>query len=81
MEAHSMDEYEREMEIIALLSNPDENYKYIKSKTDVVEHACEKTNETRQISLVEVEYFKDAGLTEDKANFCDKCNQVFIYRP
>ena len=76
-----MDEYEREMEIIALLSNPDENYTYIKSKTDVVEHACEKTNETRQINLIEVEYFKDAGLTEDKANFCDKCNQVFIHRP
>jgi hypothetical protein len=81
MEAYSMDEYEREMEIIALLSNPDENYKYIKSATDVIEHACEKTNETKKINLIEVEYFKDAGLTEDKANFCDKCNQVFIYRP
>jgi len=76
----SMDEYEREMEIIALLSNPDDNYTYIKTDQDVIEHACAKTNETKQIKLIEIEYFKDAGLTEDKANFCDKCNQVFIYR-
>lgn len=76
-----MDEYEREMEVIALLSNPDDNYTYINSETDVIEHACEKTKETRQIKLIEVEYFKEAGLKEDKANFCDKCNQVFIYKP
>ena len=76
-----MDEYEREMEIIALLSNTDENYTYIDCDTDVIDHACEKTNEQRQIKLIEVEYFKDAGLKEDKANFCDKCNQVFIYKP
>ncbi len=76
-----MDEYEREMEIIALLYNVDENYSYVECDKDVIEHACEKTNETRQIKLIEVEYFKDAGLKEDKANFCDKCNKVFIYKP
>jgi len=76
-----MDEYEREMEVIALLSNPDDNYTYINTDQDIIEHACKKTNETKKITLIEVEYFKDAGLTEDKANFCDKCNQVFIYRP
>ena len=76
-----MDEYEREMEIIALLSNPDENYTYIHCNTEVIDHECEKTHEQRQIKLIDVEYFKDAGLKEDKANFCDKCNQVFVYRP
>ncbi len=76
-----MDEYEREMEIIALLSNPDENYAYINCETEVISHACEKTNETKQIKLIEVEYFKEAGITEDRANFCDKCNQVFIFKP
>ena len=76
-----MDEFEREMEIIALLSNVDENYTYIDCDTDVIEHACKRANEQKQIKLIEVEYFKDAGLKEDKANFCDKCNQVFIYKP
>ncbi len=76
-----MDEYEREMEIIALLSNVDENYTYIHTDKDIIDHLCETTNEQRQIKLIEVEYFKDAGLAEDKANFCDKCNQVFVYRP
>jgi len=76
-----MDEYEREMEIIALLSNIDENYSYINCEKDVVEHVCQKTNEKRQIKLIEVEYFKDAGIKGDRANFCDKCNQVFIYKP
>jgi hypothetical protein len=81
MEVDIMDEYEREMEIIALLSNIDENYTYINCDKDVIEHSCEKTKEQKQIKLIEVEYFKDAGLREDKANFCDKCNQVFIYKP
>ncbi len=76
-----MDEYEREMEIIALLSNPDSNYTYINCDKDVIAHSCEKTNEQRQIKLIEVEYFKDARLNEDRANFCDKCNQVFVYKP
>jgi hypothetical protein len=76
-----MDEYEREMEIIALLSNPDENYTYIDCDKDVIEHMCKKTNEQREVKLVEVEYFMDAGLKEGKANFCDRCNQVFVYKP
>jgi hypothetical protein len=76
-----MDEQDREMEIIALLSNIDENYTYINCDKDIIEHSCEKTNEQRQIHLVEIEYFKDAQIKEDKANFCEHCNQVFIYKP
>lgn len=76
-----MDEYEREMEIIALLSNPDSNYTYIDCDKEVIDHSCEKTNEQRQIKLIEVEYFKDAKLNEGRANFCHKCNQVFVYKP
>ncbi len=76
-----MDEYEREMEVIALLSNPDAKYTYIDCDNEVVDHVCEKTKESHQIKLMEVEYFIDAGLKTDKANFCDKCNQVFVYRP
>jgi len=71
----------REMEIIALLSYPDEAYTYIDCDREVIEHVCEKTNKRSEIRLVEVEYFKDAGLKTDKANFCEHCNQVFIYRP
>jgi hypothetical protein len=74
-----MDE-EREMEIIALLSNPDEAYTYIDCDTEVVEHHCEKSGETKKFKLVEVEYFKDAGIRTGKANFCDQCNQVFVYK-
>ncbi|HDL19684.1 MAG TPA: hypothetical protein ENH30_00235 [Nitrospirae bacterium] len=81
MEVDNMNEYEREMEIIALLSNIDDNYTYVNCDKDVVEHSCEKTNEQRQIKLIEVEYFKDAGLKVDKANFCDECKQVFVYKP
>jgi hypothetical protein len=76
-----MDDYDREMEIIALLSNPDENYTYIDCDKEVIEHDCEKSNEKKEIKLVEVEYFMDAGLKTGKANFCDQCNQVFVYKP
>jgi hypothetical protein len=76
-----LEDYDREMEIIALLSNPDDNYKYIPCNEYVIEHTCEKTNDTKDIKLIEVEYFMDAGLKSDKANFCDQCNTVFIYKP
>ncbi len=76
-----MDEYEREMEIIALMSNIEESYTYIDCDKDTIEHSCEKTNEQRQINLIEIEYFKDAKIKEDKANFCEHCMQVFIYKP
>lgn len=75
-----LEDNDREMEIIALLSNPDDNYNYITCSEDVIEHTCEKTNDTKEIKLIEVEYFMDAGLRSDKANFCDQCNTVFIYK-
>lgn len=74
-----MDDYEREMEVIALLSNVDESYTYVKSSSDVVEHACGDTGERHRIKLMEVEYFRDAGLRTDRANFCDRCKTVFVY--
>lgn len=76
-----MEDYDREMEIIALLSNPDDKYRYLTCDEDVIVHICEKSNEKREIKLIDVEYFMDAGLTSDKANFCDQCNTVFIYKP
>ncbi len=76
-----MEEYEREIEIIALLSNITNDYTYIDCDHEVIEHSCEKKNEKKQIQLKEVEYFKDGQLKEDKANFCEYCNQVFIYKP
>ncbi len=76
-----MDEYERETEIIALLSNIIDNYTYVECDKDVIDHVCEKTGERRQLHLEEVEYFKDGHYREDKANFCEYCNQVFIYQP
>jgi hypothetical protein len=69
------------MEIIALLSNPDDNYNYVTCNEGVVEHTCKKTNDKKEVQLIEVEYFMDAGLKSDKANFCDQCNTVFIYKP
>lgn len=76
-----MEDYDREMEIIALLSNPDDSYNYVTCSEEVIEHTCEKTKETKSIELIEVEYFMDAGLRSDRANFCDQCNTVFIFRP
>lgn len=76
-----MDEEDREMEIIALLSNVEDSYTYIDCDKDTIEHNCKKTNEQRRINLVEIEYFKDAQIREDKANFCEHCKQVFIYKP
>ena len=52
-----MDDYDKEMEIIALLSNPDDNYTYIECDTESIDHLCEKTNETRQLELKQGEYF------------------------
>jgi hypothetical protein len=76
-----MDDQEREMEIIALLSNIDDTYTYIDCDREIIEHSCEKTHEQREIRLIDIEYFKDARLREDKANFCEHCNQVFVYKP
>jgi hypothetical protein len=75
-----MDEFDREMEVIALLSNPDDNYEYISCDSEEIKHLCNKTGETNQIKLIEVEYFMNARLKEGKANFCDKCNQVFVLK-
>lgn len=75
-----MEEYEREMEIIALLSNVTADYTYIDSTQEIIDHKCEKAGEQRQIPLVEIEFFKDGQLREAKANFCEHCNQVFVYK-
>ena len=75
-----MDDYDKEMEVIALLSNPDDNYTYIECDKESIDHVCEKTNETMQLELNHIEYFKDSQVREDKANYCEFCNQVFVYK-
>jgi len=70
-----------EIDIIPLLSNTIDGFTYVDSDKDVVEHTCEKTNETVQIELIDIEYFKDGQSREDKANFCEHCKQVFVYKP
>ncbi len=75
-----MDEYEREMETIALISNIDDNYTYTYTDKEVVDHQCNVLNKLRQIPLIEVEYFKDGQSLEDKACFCEHCKEVFIYK-
>ena len=69
-----------EIDIIPLLSNTIDGFTYVDSDKDVVEHTCEKTNETVQIELIDIEYFKDGHSKEDKANFCEHCKQVFVYK-
>lgn len=76
-----MDEYEREMEIIALISHYDDKYKYYYTNKETVDHQCEKKNENRQLALREVEYFKDGKALEDKANFCEHCFKVYVSKP
>lgn len=76
-----MDEQERDIEVIALLSNISEDYTYVNCDSDVVKHTCGKTGEQNNIHLIEVEYFRDGHLQEDRANFCEHCNTVFIYKP
>jgi len=70
-----------EIDIIPLLSNNIDGFTYFDSDKDVVEHTCNKTNETVKIELIDIEYFKDGHAQEDKANFCEHCKQVFIYKP
>ena len=53
---------------------------HIDCDKDVIEHSCEKTDEQRQIQLIDVEYFKDGKALDDKANFCEHCKQVFIFK-
>lgn len=76
-----MVDQDRDMEIIALLSNEMDGYTYVDCDRDIVDHVCEKTNETTRIELIELEYFKDGRAMEDKANFCEHCMQVFVYKP
>lgn len=76
-----MDDQERDIEVIALLSNISEDYTYVDSDRDIVKHQCAKTGEEKNIPLIEVEYFRDGHLQEDRANFCEHCNTVFVYKP
>lgn len=75
-----MSEQERDIEVIALLSNVIDGYTYVDTDKDIVDHLCEKTGEQKQIEMIEVEYFRDGQYKEDKANFCEDCRQVFVYK-
>ena len=80
MEVSTMVDQDRDMEIIALISNVHDGYTYINSDKEVIEHACEVTGERSTMELIELEYFKDGRALDDKANFCEHCKQVFIYK-
>jgi hypothetical protein len=75
------EEMPEEIDIIPLLSNAIDGFTYVDSDKDVVEHTCEKTGETTQIELIEIEYFKDGHAQDDKANFCEHCKTCFVYKP
>ena len=75
-----MVEQDRDMEIIALISNVHDGYTYIDSDQDVIAHDCAVTGESSDITLIELEYFKDGKAMDNKANFCEHCKQVFTYK-
>lgn len=76
-----MDSFERDMEIIALISHYDNKYKYYYTNKEKIEHQCEKTGETSEMPMREVEYFIEGGAREDRANFCEHCFKVYFYKP
>jgi hypothetical protein len=77
-----MEQYEKDMQLIALLSGEiGEEYTYIESEEERVEHFCKELNQQILFHLCEVEFFKEGKVKTAKANFCEHCKQVFIYKP
>lgn len=68
------------MQLIALLSGELGDFTAVECGTEDFEHVCEKQGNRRiQIHLAEVEYFKDGQLRTSRANWCEHCDQVFVY--
>lgn len=78
-----MEQYEKDMQLIALLSGEiGSDHSFIECSTVHVEHfSKEKNNERMIFHLDEVEFFKEGKVQTAKANFCEYCNHVFTYKP
>lgn len=77
-----MREDEKEMQLIALLSGEIAgDYIFIDCKDESIEHFCEKQGQKTEFDLYEVEYFREGQVHSDKANFCEHCKRVFVFRP
>jgi hypothetical protein len=76
-----MEQDEKEMQLIALLSGEiTDDYIFHESDKEDVEHFCNTLNEQISRHLYEVEFFKEGNVKTATANFCEHCNQLFIYR-
>jgi len=76
-----MEQYEKDMQLIALLSGEiGEDYTCIESEEEHVEHFCKELNQQVLLELYEVEFFKEGKVKTAKANFCEHCKQVFIQK-
>ncbi len=77
-----MEHHEKEMRLIALLSGEiAHDYPCIESGKEEVEHFCKELNQQIIFQLYEVEFFKEGKVRTATANFCEHCNQVFVYKP
>jgi hypothetical protein len=77
-----MREDEKDMQLIAVLSGElGDDYTFIETDKEDVEHFCKQLNQETILHLYEVEFFKEGKVKTAKANFCEHCNQVFIYKP
>jgi len=77
-----MEQHEKDMQLIALLSGEiSKDCIFIESEKEQVEHFCKELNQQILFHLYEVEFFKEGKVRTAKANFCEHCNQVFVYKP
>ena len=77
-----MEQHEKDMQLIALLSGElGAEHIFIECDSEKVEHSCEKKNNERIVfDLYEVEFFKEGKVKTAIADFCEYCNQVFVYK-
>jgi hypothetical protein len=77
-----MEQHDKEMQLIALLSGELGDFTFVECDNDDVEHICEKHDNQRILMhLNEVEFFKEGQLRTVKANYCEHCDLVFVYKP
>jgi hypothetical protein len=77
-----MEQHEKDMQLIALISGELGDFTSVECSEEEVEHFCKgRNNERMLLHLHDVEFFKEGRLKEVKAEFCEYCNQVFIYKP
>lgn len=77
-----MEQHEKEMQLIALLSGELGDFTAVECNTMDIEHVCENQDNRRiTIRLDEVEYFKEGQLRTARAYWCEYCDRVFVYTP